>query len=98
MEQVSNALDMGKYVVGVFLDIIKPFDTVDHTIILRKLEQYGIRGQTYRWFKSYLLNRSQYDEYNNSKSETKTITRAVPQALSYGPYSLSSTLIIFWII
>ena len=45
VERVSIALDMGKYVVCVFLDLKKAFDTVDHTIFLRKLEQYGIRGK-----------------------------------------------------
>ena len=59
VERVSKALDMGKYVVGVFLDLNKAFDTVDHTILLRKLEQYGIRGKTLRWFESYLSNRTQ---------------------------------------
>ena len=52
VERISKALDMGKYVVGVFLDLKKAFDTVDHTILLRKLEQYGIRGKTLRWFES----------------------------------------------
>ena len=79
VERVSKALDMGKYVVGVFLDLKKAFDTVDHTILLRKLEQYGIRGKTLRWFESYLSNRSQYVECNNSKSDTKIITYGVPQ-------------------
>ena len=49
VERVLKALDMGKYVVGVFLNLKKAFDTVDHTILLRKLEQYGIRGKTLRW-------------------------------------------------
>ena len=49
VERVSKALDMGKYGVGVFLDLNKAFDTVEHTILLRKLEQYGIRGKTHRW-------------------------------------------------
>ena len=65
VERVSKALDMGKYVVDVFLDLKKAFDTVDHTILRRKLEQYGIRGKTLRWFESYLSDRSQYVEYNN---------------------------------
>ena len=46
VERVSKALDMGKYVVGVFFYIKKAFDTVEHTILLRKLEQHGIRGKT----------------------------------------------------
>ena len=85
VERVSKALDMGKYVVGVFLDLKKAFDTVDHTILLRKLEQYGIRGKTLRWFESYLSNRTQYVEYNNSKSDTKIITYGVPQGSILGP-------------
>ena len=60
MEKVSKALDTGKYVVGVFLDLKKAFDTVDHTILLEKFNSYGIRGNIYNWFKSYLTNRSQY--------------------------------------
>ena len=79
MERVSKAFDMGKYVICLFLDLKRAFDTVDHTILLRKLEQYGIRSKTLRWFESYLSNRSQYVEYNNSKSDTKIITRGVPQ-------------------
>ena len=85
VERVSKALDMGKYVVGVFLDLKKAFDTVDHTILLRKLEQYGIRGKTLRWFESYLSNRTQYVEYNNSKSDTEIITYGVPQGSILGP-------------
>ena len=45
VERVPKAIDMDKYVVAVFLDLKKAFDTVDHTILLRKLEQYGIRGK-----------------------------------------------------
>ena len=85
VERVFKALDMGKYVVGVFLDLKKAFDTVDHTILLRKLEQYGIRGKTLRWFESYLSNRTQYVEYNNSKSDTKIKTYGVPQGSILGP-------------
>ena len=85
VERVSKALDTGKYVVGVFLDIKKSFDTVDHTILLAKLKQYGIRGNTHSWFESYLSNRKQYVEYNNYKSDTKTITHDVPQGSILGP-------------
>ena len=85
VEKVSKALDTGKYVVAIFLDLKKAFDTVDHIILLEKLECYGIRGNIHSWFKSYLNNRSQYVEYNNAKSEIKHITHRVPQGSNLGP-------------
>ena len=57
VERVSKAMDTGKCVVGVFLDLKKAFDTVDHSILLKKLETYGIRGITLKWFESYLSYR-----------------------------------------
>ena len=59
-ERVSKALDTGKIVVGVFLDLKKDFDTVDHNILLQKLEKYGIKGNILNWFKSYLSCRKPY--------------------------------------
>ena len=85
VEKVSKALDTGKCVVGVFLDLKKAFDTVDHDILLHKLEKYGIKDNLLQWFRSYLKDRSQYVEYNNHKSERKTITHGVPQGSILGP-------------
>ena len=85
VERVSKALDTGKYVVGVFFYLKKAFDTVDHNIHLAKLRLYSIRGNTHSWFESYLSNRKQYVEYNNFKSDTKTITHGVPQGSILGP-------------
>ena len=65
VEKVSKALDTGKIVVGVFLDLKKAFDTVDHTILLRKLQSYGIRGNVHAWLYSYLNNRRQYVHFND---------------------------------
>ncbi len=85
VEKVSKALDNNKIVVGVFLDLKKAFDTVNHQILLRKLEKIGVRGTPLLWLKSYLTNRKQYVSFQNHKSETKYITCGVPQGSVLGP-------------
>ena len=85
VERVSKALDTGKIVVGVYLDLKKAFDTVDHQILLNKLYAIGIRGHIHDWFKSYLSNRTQFVYYNNTTSEVKGISHGVPQGSILGP-------------
>ena len=84
-EKISNALDEGKQVIGIFLDFSKAFDTVNHEILLLKLENYGIRGVALDWFKSYFSNREQYVTYNNCKSTTRNLSCGVPQGSILGP-------------
>ena len=79
VERVTKALDTGKYIVAVFLNLKKSFDTVDHIILLTKLDKYGIRGKILNWFKSYLSWREQFDEYNGCHSDKKHITHGVLQ-------------------
>ena len=95
VERVTKALDTGKYVVGVFLDLKKAFDTIDHAILLRKLESYGIKGNILNWFISYLSYRSQYADYNSKHSERKHIHHGVPQDLYLVPYYLYCMLMTF---
>ena len=71
--------------MGVFLDLRKAFDTVDHDILLRKLFAHGIRDNLLKWFKSYLTNRTQYVYINDNQSEIKKITHGVPQGSILGP-------------
>ena len=85
IDKISDALGRGEYVLGLFLDFSKAFDTVNHKILFTKLEFYGIRGQVLDWFKSYLSFREQYVEYNNTCSSYKHITCGVPQGSILGP-------------
>ncbi len=71
VDKISKALDKGDLLVGVFLDLSKAFDTVNHCILLDKLAQYGIRGTPLKWFQSYLSNRKQFVLYNESVSDVK---------------------------
>jgi hypothetical protein len=68
-----------------FLDIRKCFDTIDHNILIYKLNKYGIQGTALSWFKSYLTNRSQVVTINNTVSSTKPINIGVPQGTILGP-------------
>ena len=60
VDKVTEALDQDESVVGVFLDFSKAFDTVDHDILLQKMDKYGICCVELQWFKDYLSNRMQY--------------------------------------
>lgn len=73
------------HTLGLFLDLSKAFDTVDHDILLNKLENYGIRGLPLSWLTSYLTNRQQYSVIGDSVSSTKPISVGVPQGSILGP-------------
>ena len=84
-DKIKSLLDEGNYVMGIYLDLTKAFDTVDHSILLHKLASYGIRGHANDFFKSYLTNRQQFTYINNTKSTTRNIRYGVPQGSVLGP-------------
>ena len=78
---------MGKrlFSCGVFIDLKKAFDTVDHKIILHKLDHYGFRGVISKWFSSYLEGRTQTTQIGSFISKRKNITCGVAQGSVLGP-------------
>ena len=84
VDKITKYLDDGEYVVDIFLDNSKAFDTVNHIILLKKLSIYGIRGQALSWFQSYLDNRQQFVTYNNVRSVVEKIICGVPQGSILG--------------
>lgn len=83
--RISEGINKNKKVSGLFLDLKKAFDLVDHTLLLEKLAKYGIRGPVLKWFRSYLLNREQCVRVQNTLSQLGTIKCGVPQGSVLGP-------------
>ena len=79
VDKITNAVEKNETTIGIFLDLSKAFNTIDHSILLHKLEHYGFRGIVLEWFKNYLSNRTQYVAFNNCTSEPGNITCGVPQ-------------------
>ena len=86
VDQIHESFEYNKYTLGVFIDLSKAFDTVDHSILLKKLELYGVTDRNHTWFKNYLSNRKQFIQINNEENtELETITCGVPQGSILGP-------------
>ena len=85
MDKVIKYIKNGDHVICVFLDFSKAFDAVDHSIPLKKLHHFGIRGSALDWFRSYLSNRQQFVTYNDVSSGTKVLKYGVPQGSILGP-------------
>ena len=85
VNEATGALASRQYFIGIFIDLCKAFDTVDHSILLKKLEIYGVRGQLLDLLKNYLSNRKQFVYYANTSSDTMSISCGVPQGSILGP-------------
>ena len=78
-------MDTNETPLNIFLDLSKAFDTIDHTIILNKLKYYGLKCLTLNLFQSYLSNRNQYTEIDDTTSTMLPIQVGVPQRSILGP-------------
>ena len=84
-DKISSAFDRKEHAIGVFLDLSKAFDTVNHDILFDKLNHYGIPGLALEWVKSYFSERTQFVEFNNVRSAPQGISCGVPQGSILGP-------------
>ena len=85
LEDTRAKLDRGEEVAMSFLDFRKAFDTVNHEILFKKLEAYGIRGSVLQLIKSYMSERKQFVSFQNVVSDAREITCGVPQGSVLGP-------------
>jgi hypothetical protein len=85
LDIIYSALDKNEFPIGLFIDLRKAFDTVNHNYLLLKLQHYGIRGLALDYIRSYLSDRHQYVTINDTTSSTLPITVGVPQGSILGP-------------
>ena len=85
VDLITKSLKLKNHVLGIFIDLSKAFDTIDHSTLLVKLEGCGVRGVANNLIKSYLTNRKQYTEVVGEKSDTLSIQFGVPQGSILGP-------------
>ena len=85
IDKIYHNINDGKLCTGVYLDLQKAFDTVNHDILLYKLYNYGVRGTVHNWFCSYLNNRQQYTRVADTDSFVTSVSCGVPQGSVLGP-------------
>ena len=85
IENIKSLIDSGNIVGGVFIDLQKAFDTVNHEILCEKIAYYGFRGKLQQLIRSFLTNRKQYVSINGFNSQEMNVTCGVPQGSTLGP-------------
>ena len=85
IDRIINKMDTNEIPLNIFLDLSNAFDTIDHTILLNKLKYYGLKGPTLNLFQSYLTNRRQYTEIEDTTSTILPIQVGVPHGSILGP-------------
>lgn len=85
ISKIQNDIDDSNIQIGVFLDLSKAFDTVDHDILVKKLISAGVRGVALEWFKSYLCNRKQFVQMGNDRSGLLDVKCGIAQGSALGP-------------
>ena len=95
---ITKSLDSGKAVIGIFIDLSKAFDTLNHNILLDKLNYLDIHNVALQWFKSNLASRTQYVNLDNINFTKKLITCGLSQCLILGPLLFLSYILMICLI
>ena len=85
VNKLLHEIESKNHVIGIFVDLSKAFDTIDHNILLTKLEHYGVRGICYDLLKNYLSNRRQLTNFQQTLSNECSVEYGVPQGSVLGP-------------
>ena len=87
LDKITESFANKEHIIGVFMDLSKAFDTIDHDILIYKLKRYGIQGIALSWIRDYLTNRKQYVLFQSSESPKSNVLCGVPQGSILGPLS-----------
>jgi len=88
IENIQQALDNNLHAVGIFFDLTKAYDVINHNILLHKLESYGVRGIINTWFKSYLSERTQYVSLTQTNGNNNSKLNRYSSSLRINPHGL----------
>ena len=94
IDDISKEVNNKIYSVDIFIDLSKAFDTIDQSLLIKKLQHYGVRGIVTYWFVTYLVNRSQYVKIDDTSSALLNVSCGVPEDLYWVHFYLLSTLMI----
>ena len=85
ISKILGAFNENKYIFGISMDLSKAFDTVDHDILLKKLDMYGVKGKNLKWFHRYLTNRKQFIKCRDENTDLEVLRCDVVQGSILGP-------------
>ena len=88
IDDISEEIDNKNVSIDIFIDLSKAFDTINHDILIKKLNSYGIRGIALEWLKNYLTHRLQYVSINCTDSSFFANSLLCLSRLHFGPPSV----------